>query len=50
MANNEVADVIERKLDAIEFTGDTPTLIYVDSKGATHFEKMKKGILRLNNK
>ena len=50
MANKDVANVTDRKGNAIEFTGDTPTLIFVDSNGATHFEKMKKGILRLNNK
>jgi len=46
MANINVKSGHE--LVGIEYTGDAPTLIFKTKNGEIHFEKLQRGVLRLD--
>jgi hypothetical protein len=35
-------------LVGIEYTGDAPTLIFKNENGEVHFQKLQRGVLRLD--
>jgi hypothetical protein len=50
MTSNNVKDVTNHELVGIEYSGDTPVLIYRTDDGAIHFSNLSRGITRLSNK
>jgi len=49
MANLNVKDVKpSHELIGIEYTGDQPILIFKSESGEIHFEKLQRGVLRLD--
>lgn len=49
MANINVKDVKpSHELIGIEYTGDQPILIFKAESGEIHFEKLQRGVLRLD--
>jgi hypothetical protein len=48
MASNNVKEVTNHELIGIEYSGDTPVLIYRAEDGAIHFSKLTRGVTRLS--